>query len=277
MMKNILIFSLTLVAAVWFGCASHDPAVSDSHESRQIVDIIIDENPDALILSIRGNKKLAHTEDRQTDPKKIVFIFPATGIDRVKGRFVPPANDIISSIITNERVENETINSTISIALKLASPYAVTEDKDGLQITFPKNPTPPKKIKPPEKPTENKTEPPLAKPAKLSVPVATALRTVNTEALENSVAVKIEADGTIKKYKAFTLINPDRIVFDLYDIKSPYYKEQKIAVQSEWIKRIRYFGYPHKLRLVIETLNNSGSKYSTVPSDTGLIIHVGAN
>ncbi len=95
-----------------------------------------------------------------------------------------------------------------------------------MQITFPKNPTFPKKINPPEKPAENKAEPPLAKPAKQSVPVATALRTVNTEALENSVAVKIEADGTINKYKAFTLINPDRIVFDLYDIKSP--KKRKL-------------------------------------------------
>jgi len=275
-MKNILIFSLTLVAAVLFGCASHDPAVPDSHESRQIVDLIIDENPDSLILSIRGNKKLVHKEDRQVDPKKIVLIFPATHLDRVKGRFVPPDNDIVSSIIANERVENETLTSTIKIALKLASPYAVTKDKDGLQITFSKNPTLPQKTKPLENPPENKTQSPLAKPAKQSLPVATALITVTAEVLENSVAVKIEADGTIKKYKAFTLINPDRIVFDLYDIKSPYYKEQKIAVQSEWIKRIRYFGYPHKLRLVIETLNNSGSKYSTVPSDTGLIIHVGA-
>ena len=169
-MKNRLIISLTLAAAVLFGCASHDPAVPDSNEFRQIVDIIIDENPDALILSIRGNEKLAHTEDRRVDSKKIVLIFPATRLDRVKGRFVPPDNDIISSIITNERVEeNETINSIIIIALKLASPYAVTPDKDGLQITFPKKPALPKKTKPPEKPTGKKTEPPLAKPAKQSL------------------------------------------------------------------------------------------------------------
>ena len=145
---------LALMIALSVGCASQDATVSDSNESRQIVDIIIDENPDSLILSIRGNQKLTHTEDRQVDPKKIVFIFPATGLDRVKGRFVPPDNDIISSIITTERVESETTNSTVYITLKLDSPYAVTQDKDGLQVTFPKNPTLPKTIKPQKKPAE---------------------------------------------------------------------------------------------------------------------------
>jgi hypothetical protein len=108
------------------------------------------------------------------------------------------------------------------------------------------------------------------------VPAATALRTVDIEALENNVTVNIKADGKIKKYKAFRLINPDRIVFDLYNIKSPYHKEQKMVVQSKWIKRIRYFGHPNKLRLVIDTLNHSVSKYSSVSTDTGLIIHVGS-
>jgi len=269
-MKNILIFSLTIAAAVLFGCASHDAAVSKGNDSRQIVDMILNENPDSLILRIRGNKKLAHTEDRQADPKKIALIFPATSLDRLKGRFVPPDNDIISSITANERVDNGTINSTINIGLKLASPYAVAADKDELQITFPQNPSPP------EKTTQPKTESPLVKPAEPSMPMATALRTVTTQVLENSVAVKVEADGTIKKYKIFTLVNPDRFVFDLYNIKSPHLKEQKFAVRSKWIRQIRYYGHPQKLRLVIETPPDAGCKYSALPSETGLIIHVGA-
>ena len=261
--------------ALTVGCASQEAAVSGSNEFRKIVDIFIDENPDFLILGIRGNQKLIHTQDRQVGSKKIVLYFPATGLDSVRGRFVPPHNEIISYIEATERVEEETTNSTIHIALKLDSPYAITPDKDRLLIAFSKRPALPEKIKPQQKPAENKPELQPVNPVKQSVPAATTLRTVNTEVLENSVAVNIKADGKIKKYKAFRLINPDRIVFDLYGIKSPNYKEQKIAVQSEWIKRIRYFGYPDKLRLVIETLNNSVSKYSSVPTDTGLIIQVG--
>jgi hypothetical protein len=276
-MKNNLIFSLTVVAAVLIGCASHDDMLSVSNESRQIVDIILNENPDSLILTIRGNKKLAPTKGPQVDPKKLELFFPATSLNGVKGRFVPPDNDIIRSIIAHEHIENETINSTINIALKLGSTYAVTTDKDGLQITFAKNPTlPRKKIKPTQKPAKNKSQPGFTIPAEQQVPAATALKTVSTEVFENSIAVNVKADGTIRNYNAFTLVNPDRYVFDLYNVKSSHRDEQKIAVQSKWIKRIRYYGHPQKLRLVIETLNLADSKYSTDPSDTGLIIHVGA-
>ena len=89
-MKNRLIISLTLAAAVFFGCASRDPAVPDSNEFRQIVDIIIDENPDALILSIRGNEKLAHTEDRRADSKNIELIF----LWRINYSMVPIENTL---------------------------------------------------------------------------------------------------------------------------------------------------------------------------------------
>jgi len=87
--------------------------------------------------------------------------------------------------------------------------------------------------------------------------------------------VKVAADGTIKNYNDFTLVEPDRIVFDLYQIKSPQVKEQKIAVQSKWIKQIRYFGHTDKLRLVIETHPEYRPTYSSTSINTGLIIKVG--
>ena len=267
---------LALIIALTIGCASQNSAVSRSNESRQIVDIVIDENPDSLILGIRGNQNLTHKEDRQVDPKKIVLFFPATSWDGFKGQFFPPVNEFIRTIITNEQVENETTNATIYIMLKSVSPYTVTSDFEKLQITFPKNSTLPKKIVPQQKPAENKPEPQLAKLTRKSEPIATALRSVTTETREDTATVKVKANGAIKNYKAFTLVNPDRIVFDIYNIKSPNHKEQKIAVQSKWIKQIRYYGHPNKLRLVIEALNISDSKYSSESTDSGLLISVGA-
>jgi hypothetical protein len=69
--------------------------------------------------------------------------------------------------------------------------------------------------------------------------------------------------------------NPDRIVFDIYDLKSPHEQEQIIAVESQWVKRIRHFGHPDRVRLVIETHDNYSSKYWTNPTDKGLLIYVG--
>jgi hypothetical protein len=83
------------------------------------------------------------------------------------------------------------------------------------------------------------------------------------------------ADGAITNYKSFTIDDPVRIVFDLYNIKSPYDREHKTSVQSKWVKQIRYFGHPDKVRLVLDTQNEILPKYSSFPTDTGLLIQVG--
>jgi len=183
---------LAFMLALSVGCASKDAAVSRITESRQIVDIVIDENPDSLILEIRGNQNLTHKEYGQVYPKKIVLFFPATSLNGVKGRFFPPGNELIRTITTNDHVETGPTNSTIYIALKLASPYTVTSDGEKLQVIFLKNSTVPKKITPPPEPAATKLEPQPVKPVQKSVPVATALRTVTTEAFENSVAVNVK-------------------------------------------------------------------------------------
>ena len=265
---------LTLIIALSVGCASHDAAVSHRNETKQIVDLIINETPDSLVLSIRGNQKLTHTEDKQAGSKKIILYFPDTSLDGVNGLFIPPENDLIRSINAGQSVQNEMTVSAIVIALKRDTPYEVTPDKDGLQITFPKRAARAGKKDPQNDVPEKKPEPALI-PKR--VPVATALRTVTTESLENTVAVHVEADGSIKIFKTFTIVNPARIVCDLYNIKSPHTGEQKITVQSKEVQQIRYFGHPDKLRLVIETLEEYLTKYSSVSTDTGMVIHIGSH
>jgi hypothetical protein len=41
------------------------------------------------------------------------------------------------------------------------------------------------------------------------------------------------------------------------------------------VKRIRYFGHPDKLRLVLETSDAVLSNYASFPTQTGLFIQVG--
>ncbi len=258
------------------GCASEDAAVSKSDASRQIVDIVIDEHPDFLILGIRGNQTLIYSEEKPADPQKIILVFPDTSLEGVKGRFVPPDNEVIRSIIASEHVENETAMATVYIALKSVWSYTVSTSNGDLQVTFPKKTALPEKITPQPEPANTRAEPQPAKPVQKSVPVATALRSITVETLENSVAVNVKANGTIRNYKAFTMVNPDRIVFDIYNLKSPHHKEQTIALPSKWTKRIRYYGHPNKLRLVIDALNISDSKYSSISTDSGLLINVGA-
>ena len=66
------------------------------------------------------------------------------------------------------------------------------------------------------------------------------------------MVINVKADGTIKNYKSFTIEEtPARIVYDLYGIKSPYKGEQRIAVKSDKVTRVRHFGHSDKVRVVI--------------------------
>ena len=55
---------------------------------------------------------------------------------------------------------------------------------------------------------------------------AKQLETVTVTAMQNHITVNIKADGPIEDYRSFTLDNPPRIVFDVFDIRSPYKHEQ---------------------------------------------------
>jgi hypothetical protein len=96
------------------------------------------------------------------------------------------------------------------------------------------------------------------------------------------IAVYMEsAPERLRQHKEFARImnlrmgDPSRIVYDLYGLKSPYKKEQKINVKSDWLSGIRYYGHPEKIRMVLETTKAQLSEFSASPADDGLLIYVG--
>lgn len=96
--KIILTLFGTLAMVLIFGCASHKAAGVASQNSKRILDITIHENSGTLILTIIGSQALTYSSERQPNPPAILLYFPATTIDHVMGRFVPPENDIVSTI-----------------------------------------------------------------------------------------------------------------------------------------------------------------------------------
>ena len=272
-MKNLLKLSLLFLSLAIVGCGTQNSVDSNPAGSKQIIDLVINETDDSLVLNIRGNQPLTYSEEKQDNPDEILFYFPDTSIIDLKGYFRPPVNDFISYMKIDQYVENNTTISAIYISLAKETPYQATLDNDGLLVTFPRNPVHLGKPIPQSEPIKRTSVP---RPVQKSAAAATVLSTITTEPHADSLAVNVRADGSISNYKDFTMVNPDRIVFDLYNIKSPYSGEQKIAVRSKWVKRIRHYGHPDKLRLVIETQQDHLSKYSSSPTDTGLIIHIGS-
>jgi type IV pilus assembly protein PilQ len=201
----------------------------------------------------------------------VLFHFPETALDNIQTDYSPADDTIITTIKATEiKEEDETPTSRVFISLKKDVPYDITPGDAGLHIAFPKTAVVAAATE--SSPTEEKPSQPVVKK---SAAEATRLKSVAATPLQKNIVINVSADGTIKNFKSFTVDNPPRIVIDLYKIKSPYSKEQRIAVKSKWLKQVRHFGHPDKVRVVLDTYKPYLSKYSTTPVDSGLLIHVG--
>jgi hypothetical protein len=269
---TIIFFLFVVAIAVLFGCAADKSAEVKLPVTKRIIDLTINQDSKSLIFKIKGNQLLTYAEIKQAFPPGLLLHFPDTALDIVRQTYLPPDNELIRSIEANEIHADHTTAASIFIVLKREATYDLNSDDAGVVITFTKIAAVSKNTKPPIETAQKKAEPAITPK---SLPAATALKKVTATPLNNNVAVNVQADGAIRDYTSFTMDNPARIVFDIHKIKSPYDKEQQITVASKWVKRIRHFGYPEKVRLVLETHTEYLSNYAAFPTDGGLTIHVG--
>ena len=88
--------------------------------------------------------------------------------------------------------------------------------------------------------------------------------------------IRLQADGTLEGFRSFTMAEePPRIVFDFPGLKSPFRGEQRIGLTGGPVSRVRHFGSPEKVRLVLETRRDALKSYRTEPLEDGLLIRVG--
>ena len=284
--------AVLLVCAFLFGCVSH--TVSKKKEEKpspikRITAVTVEEDADTVYVWVKGSGILTYTSVKQPSPLGVILYLPET-VFEVAVTTLEPDNDFIGSIKAS-RIEAEAPTSRIEIALKQDLPYAVARDGSNLKISFKK----PVLAKAPEivedksvkgekpgiedKPEEKETREPIPISEGTATPKpekpATSLDSVSFEKREDGVTISVKADGAITKYNAFTIESPARIVLDLYDLKSPHGKEKHVAVDTQWVKRIRYYGYPDRFRLVVDTTKEHLSSYRTTPFQAGIHIQVG--
>ncbi|HSM88970.1 MAG TPA: AMIN domain-containing protein, partial [Desulfobacterales bacterium] len=255
--RNFIASALIAVflAALTAGCASQNSAqVKSAEADRLITDIVSREDAAGLSVTVKGSEQLAYTAVKQDAPLGVLFHFPGTGLDNLKQVYYPPENDTISSIRASEFYENGR-TSSIFISLKSDVAYELSPEGADLKIVFPKSGAPAAKVgQPPsiqESDTDKIASPP---PAPKSLVPATALVSVNATPSKDGAVIQVMADGALQNYKSFTLAeSPPRIVFDFAGVRSPYKGEQRVAVQTGPVSRVRHLAYPDKVRLVVET------------------------
>ena len=270
--------SAVLIMVLFLGCASQQKAGSGASEPKRITNIMIRQTSESLILTIEGNRALDYTAEKLVLPMGVVLRFPDTSLELPGRIYSPPENEIISSVKADQKFENRTTTARIFVAFKRDASYNLAPDAGRLKVVFPAKGALSNDARPRREIAEKKPVPekkPAAKVIPKSRPAVNYLKSITATSLEDKITVEVKADAAINNYKSFILDRPPRIVFDLYDLKSPYKTEQTVSVASPWVKRIRHFAHPDRVRLVLETSKSALSKYSAVPNDTGLLIRVG--
>jgi len=292
--------AVLLVCSYLFGCVSHTVSKKKEEKSspiKRITAVTVEEDADTVYVWVKGSGILTYTSVKQPSPLGVILYLPET-VFEVAMTTLEPDNDFIGSIKAS-KIEAKAPTSRIEIALKQDLPYAVARDGSNLKISFKK----PVLAKAPEivedKPVEGKKsdikEKPEEKEKREQIPMSegtatpkaeemetpkpekpvTSFDSVSFEKRQDGVTISVKADGAITKYNAFTIESPARIVLDLYDLKSLRGKEKHVAVDTKWVKRIRYYGYPDRFRLVVDTTKEHLSSYRTTPFQNGIHIQVG--
>ncbi|MCF8050972.1 MAG: type IV pilus secretin PilQ [Desulfobacterales bacterium] len=278
---------LAVSLAVLTGCAQStavkpttDEASSEAVEAgKKITGIRSAESAEAATVTIEGNQGLAYTSVKQPFPAGVVFYFPDTALsltdvdtDSIQD------SAVIESIQTSEMTEKG-VTARVEILLKEDVAYEVDSIDGRLNVTFPiaeKEGAMDASIAETEAEAEKKAGPEAQLPMEPpSGPPATKLESVTTAAMEDGLKVYVNADGVIKDYKTFTVTNPARIVFDIYGVKADTRKEEQQQVGTRWVRRVRHFGYPDRVRMVLDTRPAYLDQYRAFPTNDGLMVLVG--
>ena len=276
--KAAAVLVLIWLAAIAAGCASQKkegPTVPDTG-ARKIVGIVVESDADTDRIRILGNQPLTFTAVSKSSPSGVALYFPGTEL-ALEDAYVdlePLGRAGLVAGVKPGTLATDASTALIEIDLRVDAPYDAMRQGDEVLVAFAKPLHISEGEAAPVAPAVE--EAPVAVQVEdLSGPAATRLEAVTVQRLENGVEIRVRADGPVKDYSVFTLNDPDRIVYDIYGVTSPFIREQTIEVGMPWVSRVRHYGDSEKLRVVLDTAAEQFQATTAKPIQEGLLIHAG--
>ena len=295
--SHFFIINLFLICFVFFlGCGSskvpkpeeEEVQKEDSFVLNAITGIETEVNKNVFTIVIKAEHELVFSSVLQPDPLGLVLYFPGTTL-KMEQKKILVDNVFVGSITAKELIENGP--SKVFIGFQKDTEYNITNQDNNIIVSFNKA------IDKSDKNTtgkniednsiednniednnieDNNIEDNNIDKIDINISEAMIFKEIKTKPDNECFNINIKADGIIKNYKTFTLDDPSRIVFDLYKLKSDLKGEQLASVaNNDFVKKIRYFAYPEKIRFVIDTNKNMKKSFLSKSVNTGLFIQVG--
>ena len=273
------------LAAFWvfsgtaaFGAATYGNG--ESAPARRINQIEVVDQPEAVHVIIQGRPLLTYTSVKQSAPRGLILYFSNTGLETSQNFFVPP-NPVLKSVTASE-VAREGATTRVQLLLKRDALYEINRQGGGLKVVIDKSglSAPSARGAPDEARGVPSQPAPVIAPAATVVPSgqgadASRLQSVYAARFGDALKVFVGADGMITNYRSFTIESPARIVFDLFNIRSPHPQEKVVPVNTQWVGQIRYHNYPDRVRVILDTQPAYLNQFSAHPVENGLLIHMG--
>ncbi|MEW5910030.1 MAG: type IV pilus secretin PilQ [Thermodesulfobacteriota bacterium] len=273
-LRPVFITAISILFILLIGCAvvqkkEEKQAPQETAKECQITEIATSETPETVDVVIKASGMLTYTAVKQPSPMSVVLYLPKTTWGNLQNEYPVGKSPVEKISIVNPK--DKGLPLRIEIALSSDTVYQATPDGNDLKLSFPK----------PAKTKESAIEKPVVKENgkkenrwESSRP-GSNLESIKTRDIEKGIQINLVADGPITGYNAFTVDDPARIVLDIPNLKSPYKREKMIPVQSPYVKQIRYYGYPDKIRVVLDVDKAQLGSFTTDTTKNGLEIKVG--
>jgi hypothetical protein len=196
---------------------------------------------------------------KQPFPSAVSLYFPQTTLSTDKIVQIP-ANNTIGGIQANE-MEGNDHTARIEISLKEDIPYEINRLDTGLKISFHK-----------ERDNTSTTDNSPRQEKNKTTNRATCLYSIDTKQHEGELRILVRADGEIKDYKSFSIDNPPKIVFDIFNLTTSLKNEAALPINTELVKKITHYIYHDRIRLIMETDGTYSDCFTIHPVAAGLLI-----
>ena len=271
-----------------------------------IAEVVIEGN-DVLI---KGNRALTYTSVKQLSPSAAINIyFPDTKLSSGETT-IASTSPLIDTILTSQK-DQKNPSSKITVQLHQDAPYKIVREgtnlrlmitdaniqayKEGQTDTREASELMPIKTNPQRgapQPTvasndaipidssqtsDNTMKGSSGQTSSIETKTATQINAFDSQIDPKHASIQILADGQIVDFKATTMDNPARIVLDLFDISFAEQKSTVSVAKNPYIKEVRVYTYPKRVRVIIDTKEEFLSAYKPISTKQGLSVIVGYN
>lgn len=293
--KILVVICLFMVS----GCAQTSYSVKEdspvSSETATLLGISVSGDQNTARLEITADKPLTYTHYQLKDPFRTVIDLSQTDIGQVSEPKTPESSpvkkvtiaksDLSSGSLTRVTIETSD-ELAFSISVDPKDPHkllivsepkqSITSDQaaENIAVAAPVDvATSGKEPSTPAAPVTQSNESAVPPPTEIAPSMAasrnSAVYVTGIEAGESGIEIK--ADGPVDRFKYFTMTRPQRLVVDVYDVKSAVSKSF-MQIKRFGVESARIGLHPDKVRIVFDSRKPVFSGFSVEKSAHGLYV-----